>query len=162
MRFLEDGRLTNAHSIALKVAAALWIIWGVVHIFAGFVIISTPDAAGAVQAVADAVPKADLAFEAHTAASALYNQHGWNLAWIGAATVVCAVYLWRAQQSPVWRTAAWVAALTGGMADIGYFVFMDLGGYVNFMPGGLMTYVSATAILLSGWVWFGSKGESDK
>ena len=58
-------------------------------------------------------------------------------------------------------TAAWVAALTGGMADIGYFVFMDLGGYVNFMPGGLMTYVSASAILLSGWVWFQTRnGES--
>ena len=47
------------------------------------------------------------------------------------------------------------------MADIGYFVFMDLGGYVNFMPGGLMTYVSAAAILLSGWVWFGSRRDSD-
>ena len=87
--------MTNAHSIALKVAAVLWIIWGLVHIFAGSIIISTPDAAGAVQAVADAVPKAELAFEAHSAASALYTQHGWNLAWIGLVTVVCAVYLWR-------------------------------------------------------------------
>jgi predicted DCC family thiol-disulfide oxidoreductase YuxK len=153
----EDRKMTSTHSIVLKVAAVLWIIWALVHIFAGAIIISTPDAAGAVQAVADAVPKAQLAFEAHPAASALYNQHGWNLAWIGAVTAVCAVYLWRAPRSFDWRVAAWVAALIGGMADIGYFVFMDLGGYVNFMPGGLMTYVSAAAILLSGWVWFATR-----
>ncbi|MEL6530411.1 MAG: hypothetical protein AAFQ27_10645 [Pseudomonadota bacterium] len=152
--------MTNAQTIALKVAALLWVIWGLVHIIAGVIIIDAPDAAGAVQAVADAVPKDDLMFEAHSAASALYNQHGWNLAWIGVTTMVCAVFLWRGEGSASWRTAAWVAALTGGMADIGYFVFMDLGGYVNFIPGGLMTYVSASAVLLSGWVWFGVRTEA--
>lgn len=146
--------MSNGQSNALKLAAVLWVIWGFVHVFAGAVIIGTPDAAGAVQAVADAVSKDDLRFESHPAASALYNQHGWNLAWIGATTMVCAFFLWRVQSGASWRTAAWVAALTGGLADVGYFVFMDLGGYVNFMPGGLMTYVSASAILLSGWVWF--------
>lgn len=152
--------MTNTQSLALKVAAVLWVIWGLVHVFAGAIIISTPDAAGAVQAVADAVPKEELMFVSHPAAGALYNQHGWNLAWIGAVTVVCAPFLWRAPKSASWRTAAWVAALTGGMADVGYFVFMDLGGYVNFMPGGLMTYVSASAILLSGWVWFATRSEA--
>lgn len=150
---MAETTLSSAQSIALKIAAALWVVWGFVHVFAGVVIISAPDAAGAVQAVADAVPKADLAFTAHPAASALYDQHGWNLAWIGATTLICAVFLWRAPRNASWRIAAWVAALTGGLADVGYFVFMDLGGYVNFMPGGLMTFVSASAILLSGWVW---------
>lgn len=149
--------MSQSQSMALKIAAVLWVIWGLVHVIAGVIIISTPDAAGAVQAVADAVPKEDLVFSAHPAAGALYNQHGFNLAWIGVTTIVCAVFLWRGESSPNWRTAAWVAALTGGLADVGYFVFMDLGGYVNFMPGGLMTYISASAILLSGWVWFGAR-----
>lgn len=158
--------MTNTQALVLKIAAVLWVIWGLVHVLAGVIIISAPDAASAVQAVADAVPKEELMFEAHPAASALYNQHGWNLGWIGVTTVVCAVLLWRApalvaKGSASWRTAAWVAALTGGMADVGYFVFMDLGGYVNFIPGGLMTYVSASAILLSGWVWFGTRGERE-
>ncbi len=72
------------------------------------------------------------------------------------------MFLWRGEASTNWRTAAWVAALTGGLADVGYFVFMDLGGYVNFMPGGLMTYVSASAILLSGWVWFATRSASEQ
>lgn len=150
--------MSQGQSIALKIAALLWVIWGFVHVFAGVIIMSVPEAAGAVQAVADAVPMDDLAFEAHPAAAALYHQHGWNLAWIGLTTMVCAVFVWRGAASAHWRTAAWVAALTGGLADVGYFLFMDLGGYVNFMPGGLMTYVSASAILLSGWVWFGTRG----
>lgn len=36
-----------------------------------------------------------------------------------------------------------------GIADVGYFVFLDLGGYVNFVPGTLMTIFSATAITTS-------------
>lgn len=154
--------MSQRQSIALKVAAVLWVVWGFVHVLAGVIIISTPDAAGAVQAVADAVPKEDLIFQAHPAAAALYYQHGWNLGWIGVTTIVCAVFLWRGQASQNWRTATWVAALTGGMADVGYFVFLDLGGYVNFVPGGLMTYVSASAILLSGWVWFGTREDASR
>ncbi|MEM9084712.1 MAG: hypothetical protein AAGB23_02165 [Pseudomonadota bacterium] len=153
--------MTTAQSFALRLAAALWIIWGAVHVFAGIVIIAAPEAANAVQAVADAVPKEDLMFEAHPAASALYSQHGWNLGWIGATTIVCAVFLWRGPSGGAWRTATWVAALTGGMADVGYFVFMDLGGYVNFIPGGLMTYISASAIVLSGWVWWSARAAAN-
>lgn len=42
-----------------------------------------------------------------------------------------------------------LAALVGGLADIGYFVFLDLGGHVKFFPGTLMTIFSATAIVTS-------------
>ena len=45
--------------------------------------------------------------------------------------------------------AVYVAAWGGGMADVGYFLFMDLGGHVKFVPGTVMTIVSATAIVLS-------------
>ncbi|MEM1196305.1 MAG: hypothetical protein AAGH57_09400 [Pseudomonadota bacterium] len=136
----------------MKLAAALWVVWGLVHVLAGVIIIGAQSASAAVQAVADAVAPADLAFEAHPAAKALYAQHGWNLGWVGVTTLVCAPFIWRGN-----RTAIWVAALTGGLADVGYFVFMDLGGYVNFVPGGLMTYVSASAILLSGWVYLATR-----
>lgn len=32
---------------------------------------------------------------------------------------------------------------------LGYFFFLDLGGYVHFVPGTVMTLISAAAILLS-------------
>jgi hypothetical protein len=46
------------------------------------------------------------------------------------------------------------------LADLGYFIFMDLGGYVNFIVGGLMTYVSAAAIILSFYVYFKTRNEN--
>ena len=43
-----------------------------------------------------------------------------------------------------------LAALVAGLADIGYFLFMDLGGFVHFVPGTLMTLICLTAIISSG------------
>lgn len=145
--------MKNAHVWALRAAAVLWVVWGLVHILAGVLTIGQETAA-AVAGVADAVDPAVLIdLKYHAAAGGLIKQHGWNLAWIGLTTVVCAVFVWRKS-----RTAIWVAALVGGMADLGYFLFMDLPGHVNFLPGTLMTLVSGAAILLSGWVWFATRG----
>lgn len=63
----------------------------------------------------------------------------------GRVTQVCAFYLWRRPS----RAAVFVAALVGGLADLGYFIFWDLGGFVNFIPGTLMTLFSSCAIALS-------------
>jgi len=46
------------------------------------------------------------------------------------------------------------AAITGGLTDLGYFLFMDLGGYVNFMPGTVMTIITSFAIILSLYSYF--------
>lgn len=140
--------MTSANStVLLKIIAALWVVWGLVHVLAGVIILSS-DAAGAVAAVADAVDPALVAGPYHEAAGALINQHGFNLAWIGAVTTIAAYAIWRAN-----FFAVFVAGLVGGLADVGYFIFMDLGGYVNFMPGTVMTLVSGSAIILSLIAW---------
>jgi len=136
-----------ANSSLLKIISVLWIIWGLVHVFAGIVIISS-DTAAAVAAVADAVDPALLVGPYPDAAGALINQHGFNLLWIGLVTTIAAFFIWRGA-----ALAMFIAGLVGGLADVGYFVFMDLGGFVNFMPGTVMTLVSASAIILSLLVW---------
>ena len=40
-------------------------------------------------------------------------------------------------------------AAVGGLTDLGYFLFMGLGGYIHFVPGTVMTLVSGTAIILT-------------
>ena len=130
-------------SLLLRLSAVLWIIWGIVHVMAGFIIIPNETAA-AVSAIADAVDPSLLTGPYHAAVGAVLNQHGFNLMWIGAFTVVGGLYIWR--QSV---TAVFFTAVVGGLTDVGYFVFMDLGGYVRFLPGTLMTIFSATAIVLS-------------
>lgn len=77
------------------------------------------------------------------------NQHGFNLLWIGLVTLICAVFIWRRSVA-----AVFLAALVGGLADVGCFLFLDLGGHVKFVPGTIMTIFSATAIITSFVAYF--------
>ncbi|MEM9786679.1 MAG: hypothetical protein AAF801_09275 [Pseudomonadota bacterium] len=143
--------MTNKQMMSLKIAAALWIVWGLVHTFAGVIVLSS-DATGGFQAVADAVDPALLVADYHGAVGGILNQHGWNLGWFGIATIIGGVLIWRKN-----LTAIWVTGMIGGLADIGYLLFMDFPGFVNFMPGTVMTFVSGTAVVLSFWVWFSAR-----
>mgnify|MGYP001797470275 FL=1 len=134
-------------TLLLKVSAVLWIIWGLVHTLAGVIVLSS-DASGGFAAIADAVDSSLLVADYHPAAGGILNQHGWNLGWFGIATIIGAIFIWRNDM-----TAVWVTGLIGGLADVGYLLFVDLPGYVNFFPGTVMTFVSGSAFLLSFYVW---------
>lgn len=134
--------------IALGVSAILWVIWGAIHVLGGVIVLSS-DASGGFQAIADAVDPALLEMDYHPATGGILHQHGWNLLWAGAVTIVGAAFIWRAN-----TTAIWVTAMVGGLLDIGYLVFVDLAGFVNFFPGTLMTFVSGSAIAISFWAWY--------
>ena len=143
--------MTDTQVLLLKISAVLWVIWGLVHALAGGIVLSS-DAQGGFQAIADAVPPEALVGVYHEAVGGILNQHGWNLAWFGVATVIGGVLIWRQNV-----TAIWVTGMVGGMADLGYLLFVDLPGYVHFLPGTLMTLISASAIALSFWVWFATR-----
>jgi CHASE2 domain-containing sensor protein len=87
------------------------------------------------------------------AVGALLGQHGFNLFWFGIVTLICAFFIWRRNTN-----AIFLAAIVGGLADIGYFLFLDLGGFVNFVPGTVMTLFSAAAIILSFYAYFKRDG----
>ena len=130
-------------NVLLRTAAILWVVWGVVHVLAGVMTISQETAA-AISGIADAVDPETLKLDYPAAAGAIVNQHGFNLAWIGTVTSIGAIFVWQRK-----RWAIWLTALIAGLTDIGYFLFMDLGGYVNFIPGTVMTLICAAAIVLS-------------
>ncbi|MBX2876326.1 MAG: hypothetical protein KTR30_29670 [Saprospiraceae bacterium] len=143
------------NSILFKIASVLWFIWGAVHMFAGIMTMRGPlsgDISAAVSGIADKVDPASLQMDYPAAAGAIIGQHGFNLLWIGLVTLICSFYVWGGN-----RNAIILAAITGGLADLGYFLFMDLGGYSNFMPGTVMTIFSATAIILSFYGHFSAK-----
>ncbi|MEM7661015.1 MAG: hypothetical protein AAF292_02100 [Pseudomonadota bacterium] len=143
--------MSNNQAIALKVAAVLWVFWGLVHMLAGVIIIPA-DASGGFQAIADAVEPQLLEADYHPAVGGILNQHGWNLLWGGAVTVIGAVFIWRQN-----FTAIWVTGMVGGLLDLGYLIFVDIPGYVLFVPGTVMTIVSGSAIVLSFWVWLSNR-----
>lgn len=139
--------MTALQALLLKIAAVLWVIWGIVHLLAGVLILSGTTAEG-FQAIGDGVDPALLVGPYPDAVGGVLDQHAWNLAWFGLVTIIGALFIWGGN-----LTAIWVTALIGGLADLGYFFFIDLAGYANFFPGTVMTLVSASAILLSGFVW---------
>ncbi|WP_435624002.1 hypothetical protein [Flagellimonas sp.] len=142
-------------SILLKTAAILWIVWGLVHILAGVMTMKgvlTNDISASISGIADAVDPESLQMEYPSAAGAIIGQHGFNLFWIGLVTFICAFFIWKGN-----KNAIFLAAITGGLADLGYFLFLDLGGYVNFMPGTVMTLVSSLAILTSFYAHYKAK-----
>lgn len=143
--------------VFLKIISVLWLVWGFVHAFAGIATVArtAPDS---IAGVADAVDRIEFSNSYHAATDALINQHGFNLLWIGLLTMICGVIIWRNKSPHLLAMAA--AAVVGGLADVGYFLFMDLGGFVNFMPGTVMTIFSGSAILLSIWVWRTRRGST--
>ena len=143
--------MTDMQRLALKAATVLWVIWGLVHAFAG-VMVLVSDASGGFAAIADAVDPGLLAADYHPAAGGILNQHGWNLAWFGIVTIIGGLLIWRGNM-----TAVWVTGMVGGLADLGYLLFVDFPGYVNFFPGTVMTFISASAIALSFWVWLSTR-----
>lgn len=132
----------------LKAAGVLWLIWGAVHLLAGVLTVSLATHE-AVAGIADGVDATTLQVAYPAAAGAVIKQPGFNLAWIGLTTMVGGVFVWRGSTA-----AIFVSALVGGLADVGYFIFIDLGGHNRFVPGTVMTIISATAIALSFFVYF--------
>ena len=133
--------------LLLKISAVLWLVWGLVHAAAGILIVADETAAK-VQAIADRVDPALLDIAYPAAVGAILDQHGFNLLWFGIVTMTGAWFIWRRSVTAIVGTA-----LVGGLADVGYFVFVDLAGYANFVPGTVMTIVSASAIVLSFYAW---------
>lgn len=142
-------------SLLLKIAAVLWLIWGVVHMFAGVMTMNfaffTNDIAAAIGGIADAVDPESLQGEYPAALGGILGQHGFNLFWIGVVTTICSFLIWRKNGN-----AIFLAAITGGLADLGYFLFIDIPGFNLFVPGTVMTIFSGLAILLSFYAYYKS------
>ncbi|MFK8035105.1 MAG: hypothetical protein AB8B94_13260 [Hyphomicrobiales bacterium] len=146
---------TENTSMLLKIIAVLWVIWGLVHTLAGVMTISL-SAPNSIAGIADAVDPVLLEGTYHPAVDAVINQHGFNLFWIGLFTTLGGILIWRQNSTSLFFTA-----VVGGLTDVGYFIFMDLGGFVNFFPGTVMTLVSAAAIVLSVVAWrFGMRDKT--
>lgn len=66
----------------LKISAALWIVWGLVHILAGVLTmkgILLGDISASVAGIADAIDPSTLQMDYSEASGAIIGQHGFNL-----------------------------------------------------------------------------------
>jgi len=138
--------MTPPPASVLKITSILWVVWGIVHAFFGVAVLSF-DASDGFAAIAAGVDADAVGADYHPAVEAILNQHGWNLLWFGLVTTLGGIMIWKGS-----RTAIWVCAMVAGLADLGYLIFVDFGGYGTFVPGTLMTIIAGSAILLGGWI----------
>lgn len=128
-----------------RISSILFVIWGLVHVLAGVMTIGQLARGNAADAVYAITPKTDQALieiDYPDAVVAILSQHGFNLLWGGLAVTVAAIFVWRRH-----AILFGLAAIVGGCLDLGYFIFIDLGGFAEF-PGPQMTYICAAAIVL--------------
>ena len=93
---------TSSSPLLLRIAAVLWVIWGVVHLFAGIVtlkLIFAGDHAEAFHGILAKVELSTLRMDYPDSVMALFCQHAMNLAWFGAVTLICAPWVWRGARS---------------------------------------------------------------
>ena len=117
---MNDTATSRSHGL-LKLSAVLWVVWGLVHVFAGVITlvkISAGEDAKAIHGITSRGDLATLQIDYPPAAMAILSQHGFNLAWFGVVTFLCAFWVWRGQ-----RLAVYLAALVGGLAALGYFLY---------------------------------------
>jgi len=127
-----------------RASAILWVIWGLVHLMAGLMttkLISSARTAEAMHGILSAVELSALELSYTPAIEAVLLQHAFNLGWFGLVTVIAGVLVWRRS-----TTAVMFASIVGGLADTGYFLYVDLGGFA-LPPGPQMTWICAAAIL---------------
>ena len=108
----------NNPTTFLKISAVLWVIWGLVHMFAGVMTITGVlggDLSVPIAGIVDAVNIDTLKVDYPEALGGILGQHGFNLFWFGLITTVAAFYIWKGNTQAVW----W-AAIVGGLADLGY------------------------------------------
>lgn len=141
-------------TLLLRISSVLWIIWGVFHLFVGAFLLHlllNDQTAEALHGISGKVSLESLQMEYPYTVITTLKQHAFNLGWFGVVATICGVFIWRKS-----TIAIWLAALVGGLGDLGYFIFIDLAD-LALPPGPQMTWISASAIILSFYAYFKGK-----
>jgi hypothetical protein len=111
-----------------------YVLWGIVHIWAGALILYRLAAEGGTSALAQvgsAVPAEELPQNLTGVAAGILGQHAWNLAVFGCfALIVGATLNWRNSRTGYWLNLGVVSA-----ADVGYIYAILLPGYIRLVDG---------------------------
>jgi len=120
----------NAH----KIAAVLYALWGLLHIYFGIWMLyalGTEGAAAVIAIVGSGVDPSTLPTELDPVTAATIGQHAWNILWFGIfALVVAVLFNWKNSVAGYWANLVVVSA-----ADSGFAVAIMIPGYIALADG---------------------------
>jgi len=125
-----------------RATAVLWALWGLLHFAFAFPFV------WALHQGVEGLPASvlmDMAGqEAPLHVTQALMEHGFNNAWFGLVVSVGSLFVWRGRQD-----AVVLCSLVGGLAHLGFTLFVVLPGYADAI-GVTMTGVVAAALSLGG------------
>ncbi len=136
-----------------RMASVLWAMWGLLHLVAGLAMMLT--FASEVDGVPESVTLAamgDMPFHVRRTLA----EHNFNNMWFGIVVTAGSVLVWRGS-----RLGVVLCAVVGGLAHLGFTIFLVLPGYSNAV-GVAMTVIVASAVLLSSVGHFGTRHREDR
>lgn len=137
----------NKSIFAARIAAALFLIWGLLHLVGGIALLDAA-AAGADEYLAMLTGVPQVSAIHNPAAMGVFAFHAFNFVWIGALTIWIAVrFNWQNRLEGMWLNLFVVA-----MADLGLWLFMVHGGVMplsDAWPGPLLLILALVALGVS-------------
>lgn len=137
------------NKVMFRVAAVLWAMWGLLHLLAGFSLLST--FSGEVASVPESITLAVMGTEMPFYVRRTLAEHTFNNTWFGLVVAVGSVLVWKGS-----RLGVLLCAIVGGLAHLAFTIFVVVPGFSNEV-GVVMTFVAAAAVVLSLIAHFGSK-----
>lgn len=135
---------------SVKIGAALFVLWGVIHVLGGGMIVAAALSGPPAKALAmmgTSVNQTELATVPGGIVNAVIQFHGFNILWMGIVSIAVAIFLnWRNS-----RIGFWVNLAVIGFADLGLILFLIVPGYMSwsdgligpvlFVAGGIFTFL---------------------
>ena len=119
---------------AAKIGAVFYVLWGVLHMWAGAIMLirlGSDGGAAVLEVVGTGVPPEELPQEVSSVTAGLLGQHAWNLLWLGIfGAVVGAMLNWKNSRAGYWANLVVISA-----TDVGFIVAILLPGYIRFLDG---------------------------
>ncbi len=104
---------------AAKIGAVFYVLWGVLHMWAGAIMLIRLGSDGGA------------AVEVSSVTAGRLGQHAWNLLWLGIfGAVVGAMLNWKNSRAGYWANLVVISA-----TDVGFIVAILLPGYIRFIDG---------------------------
>ncbi len=132
-----ENRTTS--NIFFKTASILWGLWGFVHLFAGFSMLSV--LSEGIESLPESVLVKMMGNDMPLHIVPTLMEHNFNNTWFGLVILTGSFFVWKAN-----RTAVLLCSIVGGLAQLGFTIFIVFPGYSE-LPGVIMSFVVVTAIV---------------
>lgn len=143
-----------------KIATVIWVLWGILHAAGGaFLLLNLSDTGAAFilsRFSGIDVPVSAFPADIYDIAGAIYNQHAWNLIWIGLLGIAVAILLnWKNSTRGFWFNLTLISS-----ADMGQVLFLQVPGHIGWVDGSAGPILWVSGAIFAGHAYLNNERTS--